>query len=644
MIVSVFAAAIASTGLLMVVAIVASCLYLDSRKYIPYKKKIDEVKREIQVGQLTVSNLEDEIKKLEADKLAVQEIIKKKEAMEDFINNYQKEYDDKQKSIAYLQEQYEEVFKKLKNVADELELAQKHVSEAEKEAQSIESQCMAREAQIEALDTSIRNKTKEINDLEDKIKVLEEQKSNLNVEVEKLKREKAGLEKDIERVKADKAKADSDLRTAQLELKDVTKQHSALSLELAGLAGKADAVSNRWEDLDRKVMPVKGRPKAFFNEEEELLKFEKRLQESQIVFSDRTIKAFHTSLKVGDSSPLVVLAGISGTGKSLLPQLYAQAFGMNFLSVAVQPRWDSPQDMFGFYNYMQNKYKATELSRLLWQFDIFNNSKAKEEFDNNEGLLPMSLVLLDEMNLARVEYYFSDMLSKLEIRRTVDKRMDGSRETAEIEIEGGSIGSDNLSRRLFVNSNTLFLGTMNEDETTQSLSDKVMDRANVLRFGKPENINVKMDKSKFDSAYPMDSDRYMSLSNWRSMLNNGQLSKASISKLDTVVGKLNNALAGIDRPFAYRVRGTIFDYVTQYPGAAKDAQSFQNALADQVEMKILPKLNGVDMASTAVSKALKDISGILADDVKDKELSEAFDKLASNRDGNAFFQWKGVVR
>ena len=256
----------------------------------------------------------------------------------------------------------------------------------------------------------------------------------------------------------------------------------------------------KWQDLNRPVFNINVQRSTWQNQSEAvwLESFKEGLKKHGIRFHERMINAFHTGLKVADYSPLVVLAGISGTGKSLLPRLYARAIGMNFLQIAVQPRWDNPQDMFGFYNYMEGRYKATELSRMLWEFDIYNNPDAEKKY---RSALPMNLVLLDEMNLAKVEYYFSDMLSKLEVRRGLDPENSESRRNAEIEIESGSPQKAAEAKRLFVGRNTLFVGTMNEDESTQSLSDKVIDRSNVLRFGKPNDLKTQPDIHGFESEF-----------------------------------------------------------------------------------------------------------------------------------------------
>ena len=125
----------------------------------------------------------------------------------------------------------------------------------------------------------------------------------------------------------------------------------------------------------------------------------------------------------------------------------------------------------------------------------------------------MLLVLLDEMNLARTEYYFSEFLSKLELRRLVkdaDKPVD--RKDAEIELDVGP--GKGVRFPLWVGPNVLFVGTMNEDETTQTLSDKVLDRSNVLRFGKPSDTKAHQDGC--DTLNIPLSEKFLSWERWKS--------------------------------------------------------------------------------------------------------------------------------
>lgn len=129
-------------------------------------------------------------------------------------------------------------------------------------------------------------------------------------------------------------------------------------------------------------------------------------------FPRRILHAFHTALKTSEWSPITVLAGVSGTGKSELPRLYSHFGGINFLSLSVQPNWDSQESMLGFFNSIDNKFDAQPVLRLLAQ-----SQKAKTEGYPHGLEDVISLILMDEMNLAHVELYFAEFLSKLELRR-----------------------------------------------------------------------------------------------------------------------------------------------------------------------------------------------------------------------------------
>jgi hypothetical protein len=128
-------------------------------------------------------------------------------------------------------------------------------------------------------------------------------------------------------------------------------------------------------------------------------------------FNPRILKAFHTALKTAEWSPLTVLAGVSGTGKSELPRLYSHFGGIYFEPLSVQPNWDSQESMLGFFNSIDNKFDAQPVLRFLAQ-------SQKPWSNDYPGLQDaVCLVLLDEMNLAHPELYFAEFLSKLELRR-----------------------------------------------------------------------------------------------------------------------------------------------------------------------------------------------------------------------------------
>lgn len=344
-------------------------------------------------------------------------------------------------------------------------------------------------------------------------------------------------------------------------------------------------------------------------------------------FSDRRLHAFHTSLKTASLSPLTVLAGISGTGKSELPRRYAEGMGLNFLQMAVQPRWDSPQDLFGFYNYLEKRFVATDLARALVHLDVRNHPEVAGPFAGR-----MLVVLLDEMNLARVEYYFSEFLSRLEVRRSVNANDAKARQPAEIVLEAGGAAAQPV--RIFPGANVLFVGTMNEDESTQTLSDKVNDRANVIRFGRPAKLSAAAPNAVGEPA-----TAFLSEEHWLSWhRTEAALDSSDRERLDGWIVTVNDALQKLGRPFGHRVNQAILAYVANHP-LAGEPNGVEIAFADQLEQRILPKLRGIEHEEDNASEALNAIHK-LSQDLGDNLLAAS---IQQGMDA-PLFQWSGVDR
>jgi 5-methylcytosine-specific restriction endonuclease McrBC GTP-binding regulatory subunit McrB len=305
--------------------------------------------------------------------------------------------------------------------------------------------------------------------------------------------------------------------------------------------------------------------------------------------------------------------------------------GLHFVILPVQPRWDSPQDLFGFYNYLEGRYKATELARAMVQFELYNRDSwplpEDWEHDRSDRML---LVLLDEMNLARVEYYFSEFLSCLETRRGINQKDEKERAKAEIPLEMGSLRKGEKPIRLFPGQNILFTGTMNEDETTQALSDKVLDRACVMRFGRPKQIIERVDKP---GTSP--SENGLTFDQWNSLLkeNMSPLDKEQVNRW---INELNDAMDNIGRPFGYRVIKAIQSYVANYPDW--ESKRTQYAMADQIEQRIMPKLRGIEIADS--DQSLKKIRSVI-EQCDDQKLLDAFKKGSENQQ---IFIWRGLDR
>ena len=179
---------------------------------------------------------------------------------------------------------------------------------------------------------------------------------------------------------------------------------------------------------------------------------------------------------------------------------------------------------------------------------------------------------------------------------------------------------------------------MNEDETTQALSDKIMDRANVLRFGRPKSLQAKGNPIQFGEKC---GDRNpTTIKEWEK-LQRKSLDAGDAEKLDKDIDNLNNVMESLGRPFAHRVKRSIVNYVTNYPGVGSTVNSFNNALSDQIEFKILPKLNGIEKTNPDNSNHLNDLGNIIGS--IDEELYKTFDNVL-NDNSSSFFAWSGVRR
>lgn len=188
-------------------------------------------------------------------------------------------------------------------------------------------------------------------------------------------------------------------------------------------------------------------------------------QEMGLIYAEKDLYNFHTAMK---SSNLVILAGMSGTGKSKLVSAYSRALGLysdQFTYVPVRPSWSDDADLIGYADTLHMVYRPGDsgLINVLMQ--------AQKEEDK------LFIICFDEMNLARVEHYFSQFLSILEMEP-------GKRELR--------LYNDELANRLYnsaqypptisIKDNVLFVGTVNLDESTYHFSDKVLDRANVIQL------------------------------------------------------------------------------------------------------------------------------------------------------------------
>lgn len=645
-----FVVAIISAGMLAIALPFALWRYFRAVELAPHLARKAEIEAAIERLKEDIRNATADLEKLAGAKAVAKDLIAQGEQARQWLEANQKKVEDLRAQVTAMNGEYQIAKQQLEDMKGK-------VSDRQNELAETNAKLLTLEEKLGAVEKEHKDAVAKLEERQDALKAeiskltsdgaaLKAEKESLAAQVAKLKQEREDLKQQRDRISAEVAECrvqkerNDSLKAENLRLETQMKELRQKIADGESVIAKANTIrnneANMWKDLERSVAIIEEEPASasvVSDQEQALQAFKDSLDASGYLFSERTIKAFHTGLLCGGVSPLVVLSGISGTGKSLLPELYAKAFSMNFLPVAVQPRWDGPQDVFGFYNHMEGRFKATELSRLLWQFDVYNNPIAEKTYGRDLRQFPMSLVLLDEMNLARVEYYFSELLSKLEIRnRVADPDDKNARVAAEIELEYGASSvagskAEGMGRRLFVGRNILFVGTMNEDESTQTLSSKVIDRSNVIRFGTPETLKRTPDLSKFEGRCK----NFVSFGTWRKW---AAPCGGGLVDLDGKIDRLKDALKRVDCGFGHRTENAVKQYVAFYPGRKEDA------LADQIEMKILPKLNGVetDLVRDKVRPAIEEI----LQSIGDTDVRAALDATLNGE--STFFAWKGVRR
>ena len=334
---------------------------------------------------------------------------------------------------------------------------------------------------------------------------------------------------------------------------------------------------------------------------------EKSCIEYGLKFPRRILHAFHTALKTSEWSPITVLAGVSGTGKSELPKLYSHFGGINFLPLSVQPNWDSKESMLGFFNPIDNEFDAEPVLHLLAQ-----SQRAKTE-DYEFGLEDaMNLILMDEMNLAYVELYFAEFLSKLELRRG---RSDDEIPSIEVKLGAGIEPYD-----LRLGRNVLWAGTMNQDETTKSLSDKVLDRAIIINFPRPTVLERRPQLKMLDDQPPAPLLSHKLWKKWCCRESN--FSDDQILPFKDFIEKVNSSLSNVGRALGHRVWQSIEYYMSNYPDVRKaqedsDVEGMDKAMKiafeDQLVQKVMPKLRGIETRGKSKSDCLDKIRTQLVD-------------------------------
>ena len=471
---------------------------------------------------------------------------------------------------------------------------------------------------IKSLQTDLANRPLVKQEEFDRIK---SEKENLVLALERLSAENSSMKsekkkQDILELEIDDLKSKLDIITKQKE--NIEAHNNQLQADIKRL----QSAYEREQDREARIRDIetpyiqKELPRAVDKIEELqwLDGISKSCIDYGLRFPRRILHAFHTALKTSEWSPITVLAGVSGTGKSELPRLYSHFGGINFLSLSVQPNWDSQESMLGFFNSIDNKFDAQAVLRLLAQ-------SQKELTNEYPGLKDaVNLILMDEMNLAHIELYFAEFLSKLELRR--------GRKGDEVPTLDVKLGAGIPHYPLPLGRNVLWAGTMNQDETTKSLSDKVLDRGIIINFPRPTTLERRRQLKPLGKQAPL-----LSRKLWESWwCRESGFNDDQIVPFKEFIEEMNTSLSKVGRALGHRVWQSIEYYMSNYPDVLEaqrnndDAglvKAMKIAFEDQLVQKVMPKLRGIETRGKSKSDCLDKIRTQLVND--DYTIIEDFD-------------------
>lgn len=325
-------------------------------------------------------------------------------------------------------------------------------------------------------------------------------------------------------------------------------------------------------------------------------------------YKGELIENFYLSLK---SKPFVILAGTSGTGKTRLVKLFAEAIGAEYKMVPVRPDWSDSSDLFGHLN-LNGEFVPGAIFEFIAAAQI-----------NHERPY---ILCLDEMNLARVEYYLSDFLSVIETR----EMSDGLIVSAPL-MSSEKYGSDTVSYEKYGElgfpQNLYIVGTVNMDETTFPFSKKVLDRANTIEFS---YVDLVPDNNSLEPKEPLELDNDFLVSKYLFL---AQCHDDLVSDICERLQAINRILRTANAHVGYRVRDEIVFYILNNKSAG--LLSLNDALDFEIMQKILPRIQG---SSASVKNMLCELFKKFAGDYdgyqtqSNDTASKMMEKL---KDGNA---------
>lgn len=403
--------------------------------------------------------------------------------------------------------------------------------------------------ELSELEDDIKNKKDEILDLEKELQTFRDKK---NKEEEKIKIEFSKLR---QRTNIEINNLQDECKNRKNELENITLKRDKMESTVKFLQSKIETCKNleflSKEEAENYLLHLRSKKPEldgdfldfqedldgdFFNLSEHILHY--LYHEKKLIYTRFQIQNFITLLLTNDT---IVLSGLSGSGKTQIIKAVAEAIGGEAKIIPVKPNWTSSDDLLGYYNPIQSSFLPTPFTEAIAEA-IQNPHK-------------MYLICLDEMNLARVEYYFADFLSKLEERnkqpeielyaqheeelfisefRILLTLLESSIDEKDIASWKDFLENDKVRSRFFdlignkeddtmlqihskmkrrlidilkfpstitIPNNVRFIGAINIDETTHYFSPKILDRVHIVRFENPLLFSDMVDDTMEHSQY-----------------------------------------------------------------------------------------------------------------------------------------------
>jgi len=290
-------------------------------------------------------------------------------------------------------------------------------------------------------------------------------------------------------------------------------------------------------------------------------KFRKYLaKQEKLYFEEATIKAFISALA---ASRFIILEGMSGTGKSSIARYFSEFISEKSFFEPVQATWRDRTSVLGYYNDFSKSYNETEFLKRLYDSNYRNNH--------------VNIMVLDEFNISRVEYYFADFLSVMEYPMSEWKlkimQLPYDFDAPE-KLEDGV---------LQIPENTWFIGTANKDDSTYTITDKVYDRAITLSFdGRNTPFEVAEEAGRIKVSYAYLQQLFEDAINEPS----NQLTDADMKKFAILT---DYAYDTFDLSFGNRILNQIYKFVPVYVACGGNKEDGLDFLFAR---KVIYKLQG----------------------------------------------------